>query len=135
MTPEELLAPYPPDRQDAVQALRALVRRAVPDAIEAVRPGWRLIGYDVPVGRRRRYFAFVWPEPEHVHLGFEHGIFLRDPDGVLEGAHLHLRKVRFITVRRLDEIRPEVLDPLVREAAQLARMGRSGRLALLLDRP
>lgn len=131
----ELLAPYPPDRRDAVEALRALVRRAVPEAVEAVRPGWRLIGYDVPVGRRTRYFAFVWPEPEHVHLGFEHGIFLRDPDRILEGAHLRLRKVRFVTIRALDEIRPEVLEPVVREAARMARLARSERLGLILDRP
>ena len=72
--------------------LRAVVRRAAPDAIERVRLGWRLIGYDLPVGRRTVYFAWVAPEPIHVHLGFQHGTFMADPDRMLEGAHLTSRR-------------------------------------------
>ena len=76
-----------------------MVREAVPEAIERVRTGWRLIGYDIPVGRRTRYFAFVAPEPGHAHLGFEYGAWMTDPDGLLLGAHLELKKVRFVTYR------------------------------------
>ena len=133
MSPDELLAPVPPHLRDVAEALRAVVRRAVPNAIEAVRPGWRLIGYNVPFGRRAPYFAFVWPEPEHVHLGFEHGILLRDPAGVLHGAELRLRKVRFVTLHRADEIPADVLAALVIDAARLATLGRAERLSLLLD--
>ncbi len=68
---------------------------------------------------------------EHVHLGFEYGIFLDDPDGVLEGVG---RQVRYVTLRRSAEIRTGVLENLVRQAARVATMGRSRRLALLLDR-
>jgi len=131
MSPEELLAPFPPARRETAGALRAIVRRAVPDAIEAVRPGWRLIGYNVPDGRRAPYFAFVWPELEHVHLGFEHGIFMNDPDGALQG---NTRQIRWVTLTRPDEIRPQILERLVREAARVALLSRSERLALLLDR-
>ena len=91
--PDAFLEAYPRGIHEAANELRAVVRRAVPDAIERVRPGWRLIGYDVPVGRRTRYFAYVAPEPLHVHLGFEFGIAMADPDRMLEGAHLRLRKV------------------------------------------
>lgn len=91
------LAGYSPDIQELAEQLRGIVHRAVPEAIERVRTGWRLIGYDVPVGRRTRYFAFVAPEPEHVHLGFEYGAWMDDPDGLLRGAHLRLKKVRFVT--------------------------------------
>ena len=48
--PEALLAPYPRDHQAVANALRRLIKRAVPKAIERVRPGWGLIGYDVPAG-------------------------------------------------------------------------------------
>ncbi len=95
--PDLFLEGYPPGIRKAAERLRAVVRQAVPEAFERVRPGWRLIGYEVPVGRRSRYFAFVWPEVEHVHLGFEYGVWMADPDGLLLGAHLHLRKVRFVT--------------------------------------
>jgi hypothetical protein len=116
------------------EALRAIVRRVVPDAIEAVRPGWRLIGYDVPVGRRSVYFAYVAPEPIHVHLGFEHGIFMNDPEGRLEGAYLNLRKVRYLTVRSIDEIDEAATLGLVREAVRVAVLPRDARVATLLDR-
>ena len=133
MPPEALLAPYPPGHQEIANALRRLVKRAVPDAIERVRPGWGLIGYDVPVGRRTRYFAFVWPEPEHVHLGFEHGVLIDDPDGLLQGAGV-TKQVRWLTLNRLEDIREAEFQVLVREAARVAAMSRSERVARLVDR-
>jgi hypothetical protein len=125
--PEIFLSGYPDEIRDIAERLRGVVRDAVPDAIECVRTGWRLIGYDVPVGRRTRYFAFVAPEPEHVHLGFEYGIWMSDPDDLLLGAHLDLRKVRFVTYRPGDVIPTASLVPYTREAADLAALGRSGR--------
>ncbi len=110
----------------------------MPDAIERVRSGWHLIGYEVPAGRRSRYFAFVAPEVEHVHLGFEYGIWMSDPDGLLRGAHLGahlgLRKVRFVTYMPGDPIPEPALVEFTREAAWLATMSRDERLALELDR-
>jgi hypothetical protein len=130
--PEALLADYPPEHQAIANALRRLVLDAVPDAIERVRPGWGLIGYDVPVGRRMRYFAFVWPEPEHVHLGFEHGVLLDDSRRLLKGAGV-TKQVRWLTFTRVDEIPPEAAD-LVREAARVARLSRGERQLLRMDR-
>jgi len=93
---------------------------AAPDAIERVRAGWRLIGYDVPVGRRTRYFAWVWPEIEHVHLGFQYGIWMTDPERLLYGAELNLRKVRYFTFSPADRIPTGVVASYVEEAASLA---------------
>lgn len=100
--PDAFLSGYSPSIRDVAERLRDVVCEAVPEAIERVRVGWRLIGYDVPVGRRTRYFAFVAPEPEHVHLGFEYGIWMDDPDGLLRGAHLDLRRgpLRHLPARR-----------------------------------
>jgi hypothetical protein len=119
--------------QDAANALRTIVRQAIPDAIEGVRVGWRLIGYDRPVGRRSVYFAYVAPEVEHVHLGFEYGVFMDDPNGLLHGAGI-TKQVRWLTVRSVGEIREAEFVALVREAALVAAMTRSERLALALDR-
>jgi len=104
LPPEAFLAGYDEPIRALAETLRSVVRRAAPTAVERVRPGWRLIGYDLPVGRRSVYFAFVAPEPIHVHLGFEHGIFMADPDSRLEGAHLRLKKVRFTTFEPADDI-------------------------------
>jgi len=121
--PDLFLAGYPPEIQELADRLRALVREAVPEAIERVRSGWRLIGYDLPVGRRTRYFAFVAPEPAHVHLGFEYGIWMSDPDGILRGAHLDLKKVRYVTYEPGNEIPTDVLVGYTQEAAELASLG------------
>jgi hypothetical protein len=134
LPPEILLEGYSPGILQAVNRLRAVVKRAVPDAIERVRPGWGLIGYDVPVGKRTRYFAFVWPEPEHAHLGFEYGIWMDDPDNILQGAHLRLRKVRFVTYEPGEAIPETALVRYTREAARMATMSREERLARELDR-
>ena len=134
LPPELFLEGYPPGIRRAAERLRAVVKRAVPDAIERVRPGWRLIGYDVPVGRRSRYFAFVSPELEHAHLGFEYGVWMDDPDNLLRGAHLHLRKVRFVTYEPGDPIPEPALVEYTRDAARLATMSREERFARELDR-
>lgn len=120
--PDLFLSAYAADIRGIAERLRGVVEEAVPEAIERVRTGWRLIGYDVPVGRRTRYFAFVAPEPEHVHLGFEYGAWMADPDALLLGAHLSLKKVRFVTLRPGDTIPADVLVRYTREAAALAAM-------------
>jgi Domain of unknown function (DU1801) len=131
--PELFLDGYPPGIRSAAERLCDIVRHAIPDAIERVRPGWRLIGYDVPLGRRTRYFAFVAPELEHVHLGFEYGIWMTDPDGLLRGAHLNLRKVRFVTYEPGDPIPEPALVEYTREAARLAAMSGDERLRYRVD--
>lgn len=121
--PDLLLSAYPDEIRDVADRLRSVVHDAVPQAIERVRTGWRLIGYDIPVSARRtRYFAFVAPEPMHVHLGFEYGAWMADPDGLLRGAHLKLKKVRFVTYVPGDPIPTEALAALCRDGAALATL-------------
>jgi hypothetical protein len=132
--PDAFLAGYPDGIREAAEILRAVVRRAVPESIERVRGGWRLIGYEVPVGRRSRYFAYIAPEPIHVHLGFEYGAWMEDPDGLLQGAHLGLRQVRFTTFTEGQPIPEVALERLTREAVRVALLSRGERLARAFDR-
>jgi hypothetical protein len=132
--PELFLEGYPDGVRATANRLRAVVKAAVPDAIERVRPGWALIGYDLPVRRRNVYFAWVWPERKHVHLGFEHGIFMDDPDRVLQGAHLKLKKVRYVTVDPGADFPEATFVELTRRAADIAALPAAARTALLLDR-
>jgi hypothetical protein len=118
------LSGYPQPIVDIAQRLRDIVREAVPEAMERVRIGWRIIGYDIPSGSRTRYFAFVGPEPEHCHLGWANGIWLTDPDGMLRGAHLRLKQVRYVTYEPGDTIPDAALRRFTRESADLAAAGR-----------
>ena len=132
--PELFLDGFPPGIRAAAERLRGVVITAVPDAIERVRPGWRLIGYDVPAGRRSRYFAFIAPEVEHVHLGFEYGVWMVDPYNLLHGARLKLRKVRYVTYRPGDPIPEPALLDYTQDAAALATMSGTERMARDLPR-
>jgi hypothetical protein len=120
--PELFLSGYSDEIREIAERLRDVVRAAAPESVERVRTGWRLIGYDIPVGRRSRFFAFVAPEPEHVHLGWETGMWMTDPEGILRGAHLKLKKVRFVTYRPGDEIPDAVLVSYTAEAAALMEL-------------
>lgn len=105
----------------------------MPDATERVRLGWRLIGYDIPLDRKTRYFAWIALEPKHVHLGFPYGIWMADPDHVLRGAHLRLRKVRYLTFVPGQRIPRQGLLSLIREALRVTRLPAAERAARLFD--
>jgi hypothetical protein len=121
--PELFLSGYSTEIRELAESLRDVVCEAAPEALERVRTGWRLIGYDLPVGRRTRYFAWVWPEPEHVHLGWQTGIWMSDPDGILRGAHLQLKKVRYVTFRPGEAVPAETLVRYTQEAAAILELG------------
>ncbi|MBI2781808.1 MAG: DUF1801 domain-containing protein [Chloroflexi bacterium] len=121
---EALLEGYAPPLREIAQRLRRVVMRAAPDAVERVRPGWRLIGYDLPVRRHGVFFAWVWPELEHVHLGFPNGVLMDDPGRVMKGAGV-TKKARWLTYRAGAVIGEELAAGLVEEAARVAMIPRS----------
>ena len=126
MPPEALLADYPPPHQAIANRLRSIVVDAVPEAVERVRPGWRLIGYDVPIGRRSAMFAWVWLEPEHVHLGFPRGVDMDDPRHVMSGAGI-TKLARWLTWApgsSVTDADAATATELVLEAARVALLPR-----------
>ena len=124
--PEALLADLPPPHQELAQRLREIIVDAVPEAIERVRPGWRLIGYDLPITRHGTFFAWIWPEPEHVHLGFPRGIDMDDPNGAMRGDGI-TKAARWLTYSAGDSITGGSETKFVLEAARVAMLPRFGR--------
>ncbi len=124
--PEAFLEAFPPAIAHIGHRLRAAVLAAAPDAIERVRPGWHLIGFDAPSGRRTAYFAWVLPERVHIHLGFERGVLMADPDRRLEGAGI-TKQVRWITFEAGDEVDAGDLAPLIVEARRAASLSKEER--------
>lgn len=116
-TPEEYLARFEPHLRELANRLRALVRKTLPNVEELVYPGWNLIGYRLPVGKRSVYLGFISSDADHVHLGFEYGILLPDPQKLLQGQGT---QVRYLTVRRASEIRNKPFADLIRAAAQIS---------------
>ncbi len=124
--PDAFLDAFPPAIAHIGHQLRAAVLAVVPDALERVRPGWHLIGFDVPNGRRTAYFAWVLPERAHIHLGFERGVLMADPDRRLEGAGI-TKQVRWITFEAGDEVDAGDLAPLIVEARRAASLSKEER--------
>jgi hypothetical protein len=133
MPAEFLLADAPEAMRRIAERLRALVLDTVPEAVERVRPGWGVIGYDLPVGRQQRFFLWIWAERVHVHLGFQRGVLMDDPDGRLHGRG-ETKLVRWLTFTPEDEIDPTVIEPLILDCARIAGMSRGERALLTMER-
>lgn len=128
---EFLLDDYPPAIRATGRTLRSLILATVPGSVETVRPGWRWIAYSLPDGRRVRNFAWIGPERKHIHLGFEHGTLLADPEHILKGAQERLRKFRYFTFEPAIDIDEAVLVDYLERAAALALMPSAARRALV----
>jgi Domain of unknown function (DU1801) len=127
---EFLLAGFPPAIRGTGLELRRLVFRTIPAAVETVRPGWRWIAYSLPDARRVRNFAWIGPERKHIHLGFEHGTLLADPDRLLHGAEERLRKFRYLTFEPTIDLDQAILVDFIQRAADLAVMPARARHAI-----
>ena len=129
--PEALLADFAPPIRALADELRAIVAATVPGVVERVRPGWRIIGFDAPVGRKTRYFAWVFPERVHVHLGFVEGVLMHDPDRRMDGEG-ETKKARWLTWTPGESIDADEVAAFVREGARVAAMSRGERFALAM---
>lgn len=119
-----LLDGYAPPLLEIADCLRGIVLGAAPDAIERVRPGWKLIGYDLPIRRNGAFFAWIWPEGVHVHLGFPNGDLMDDPRGALDGARI-AKRARWLTYDAGSIVDEPLATSLVIEAVRVAMVPRS----------
>lgn len=114
MTPEAFLATYPDAIRELATAVRGLVKMTVPDVTEKVYPGYKNIVFGVGGegdNAMRTQFAYMAPFKAHVNLGFERGIYLSDPAGMLEGTGKELRHVKIKRLADLDN--PAIHDLIV----------------------
>ena len=131
---EALLDDFPVAIRATGMALRALILKTVPGTAETVRPGWRWVAYSLPDGKRVRNYAWIGPERKHIHLGFEHGILLADPNRLLHGAEERLKQFRYFTFEPSIDIDDDVLADYLRRAADLATLPAAARRALAVER-
>lgn len=130
---ETLLEGYAGPLRRIAGRLREIVVDAAPGARERVRPGWRLIGYDLPVGRRARFAIWIWVQPEHVHLGFVRGVLMDDPDGHLEGRGV-TKLARWLTYEPGERVDAAVAQALVCECVRVENLSRPEQEFLKLER-
>jgi hypothetical protein len=116
-TIEQFLSEAPTPIRRLMERLRSILQTTIPNHIEAIYPGWGLIGYRITQGHTSKYFAYIAPTDDGVKLGFEYGILLPDPHAILEGKGT---RVRYVVVRHMSDIKKKQLAPLIWEAAMIA---------------
>ena len=127
---EIFLDRFPPAIRDTGLRLRELIRIAVPDSVEGVRSGWNWVGYGLPDRRAKRTFAWIGPELKHIHLGFQNGILLADPQHLLHGAEERLKQFRYLTFEPEIDLDEGIVLDFLRRSADIAVMPRLARQAL-----
>jgi hypothetical protein len=118
---EAFLEGYSPRHRAIATRLRSIIRRTIPDATERVRVGWRVIGFDLPKGRRSPFFAWIFPEREHVHLGFPHGVLIADPERLMAGEGI-TKQARWLTYTSVEQIDQEIAARLIRASAGIGEL-------------
>ena len=91
----EFLAPYGPAITDLTLAVRAMVRKEAPDATELIYDAYNAvaIGYSF-TGRPSDGFIHIAVYRDWVNLGFNWGVLLKDPKGILHGTGNRIRHIR-----------------------------------------
>jgi hypothetical protein len=113
-----LFAEHTPQVAAAAAWLRQVVLDALPDAREVVYPGWHGLGYHHP---EAGYLCAVFPRADDVLLGFERGVLLDDPHGLLSGEG---RTVRYVRVELPGDPPAERLVALIDGAVLAGTPGR-----------
>jgi hypothetical protein len=131
---EVFLERFPPAIRATGLRLRELIRIAVPEAVEGVRSGWSWVGYGLPDRRAKRTFAWIGPERKHIHLGFQNGVLLADPERLLHGAEERLKQFRYFTFEPAIDLDEAVIVDFLRRSADLAVMSTAARRALAESR-
>jgi len=102
-----LLADHSEEVRSVTEVLRGVVRSAMPLATEKINLGWHGLGYHHPDAG---YVAGIFPGDDAVRLGFEHGVDLPDPEGLLEGDG---SQIRYVVLEEWDPaLREPILDLL-----------------------
>jgi Domain of unknown function (DU1801) len=122
---------------DRIVALALAVRRFVltenPRATETIYDAYNAvaIGYSF-TGRLKESFSHIAVYAKHVNLGFNRGVDLVDPRGILQGNG---KQIRHFTIREVAEVKNSYLRRLLREAVQNAReLGKSNKIPEIAPR-
>jgi hypothetical protein len=96
---DKLLAESAPIIAEAARALRAAIHDAIPDGVEQVDFGNRLLAVGRSMKMRDLLFAVI-PHSAHVNLQLADGVDLPNPDDRIEGTG---KRIRHIKVRSVED--------------------------------
>src|SRR5712691_2132190 len=101
-----------PKLKPVTDAVRALVRKAVPKSREAINP------WGIPTFEWNGTLCYIMVGKNHVTFGFPRGTSLQDSSKLLEGTGKNLRHVK---LREISNVHDANLKQLILEAKKLNR--------------
>ncbi|MDP4201006.1 MAG: DUF1801 domain-containing protein [Bacteroidota bacterium] len=115
---KSLLSKLPASKRKIVHALRETIQSAAPNAEESIL--WGGLSYHQPEigGRVKGAVCQIVIKRAHIRLDFIHGIWLKDPNGLLQGD---LVSKRYIPIASIEDAERPAIKALIREAAKFDR--------------
>ncbi len=99
-----------PNLKPVANALRALIRKAVPNSREAINP------WGIPVFEWNGPLCYIMVGKKHITFGFPRGASILDASGLLEGSG---RNMRHVKLRELSDVRDANLKQLILRAKEI----------------
>jgi hypothetical protein len=98
---ENALQSFPHNIKEIAFQTRKLIYHALPELTEVVWEKQRTAGYGTGPKKNSEHFCWIMPTKNHVNLGFNYGVDLPDPKGVLEGTGKSFRHFKVKSIEDL----------------------------------
>ena len=110
-----IIEQYPQAVQEMAVALRALLFKIHADVFEQAWVKQKVAGYGVGPKKMTEHYCYMVFAKAHINFGFNHGVNLKDPKGLLGGTG---KKFRNTKIKSIDDIHHPDLEALIREAIE-----------------
>ena len=114
ITPEQFLQPYPDLVKRIAKSLQTLLLQTLPGVEEKVYPVWKGIGYHY---KNAGYICGIFPQEDKVHLVFEQGMHLDDPDHLFADDAKERKQTRYVVCNNANNLPKRKLARLLKIAA------------------
>jgi len=114
----KFLRPYDPQVQELALKLRALVLEEIAPCYENIYDAYSAVAIGYGTSDKLRDGIFhIAVYSKHVNLGFNEGVTLDDPKGILQGNG---NQIRHITIKSVEDIKRPELRAYIRRARKKA---------------
>jgi hypothetical protein len=89
---------FDPEIQAIARELKRIIASIHGDFVEVCWPRQKIASYGIGPRKMSEHYAYIAPQTQYVNLGFYHGVALKDPAGLLEGAGKRLRHIKIKSI-------------------------------------
>lgn len=98
---ERMIAGFPAPVQELARAVRSKIYQILPQVTEVVWERQKIAGYGTGPKKMSEHYHWIQPAKQHVTLGFNYGVDLPDPQGILVGIGKNFRHFKVRTLSDL----------------------------------